>query len=233
MQNCARPGTLIILTIALSILASSTTALAIEEKGLKRRSERLIRTLDDIQFEDVSKIPSEVLKNAKGIMIFRQYEAGFVLGGKGGFGIALLRNEDGDWGSPAWYKTGEGSGGLQIGMQKLNVAFLLMNDNALKMLSKKKFRIGIDAAATWGPAGSNVEAKVGYKAPVLIYSVTEGLYAGATFEGGFFLPDRKSNLAMYEDIFTTSEILSGKAGPPPAYIQPLIDRLYQIEAGDS
>lgn len=196
---------------------------------LAKRGAKIATTIENIQIEDASRIPAAVIRKAKGIIILRQFEAGFVFGGKGGFGLAMKRNEKGDWGPPAWIKTGEGSWGLQIGAQTLNVILLIMNEEGLQMLEKAKFRIGIDAAATAGPTGRTVEIKSGIDSPILSYTDTEGFYAGATFEGGFLMPDNKSNLAVYEDWLSVPEILESNELTFPPYAFRVIELLKKIE----
>ena len=74
-----------------------------------------------------------------------------------------------------------------------------MNKEGMNILSQTQFRIGVDAAAAAGPHGAEAEAKYSGNTPILIYSDTGGLYAGATFEGGFLVPDNKANAAYYRD----------------------------------
>ncbi|MEM9161217.1 MAG: lipid-binding SYLF domain-containing protein [Verrucomicrobiota bacterium] len=209
------------------VLASSVYA--INEKTLDRRSLKLFETLNDIQTEANSRIPASVLKQAKGVIIMKQYEAGLVFGGKGGYGLAMTRGKDGKWGPPAWIKTGEGSWGLQVGVQKLNVVVLLMNDNVLNLLYNPKFRLGVDAGATAGPVGRNIEAKIGNDTPILIYTNTTGLYAGAALEAGFLIPAKKANALTYGDEYSIPQIISGRVVPMPEFGPPIVDKLQSIE----
>ena len=197
---------------------------------LEKRGAKIATTIANIQIEDESRIPSTVIKAAKGIIILRQFEAGFIFGGKGGFGVALQRKANGDWGAPAWIKTGEGSWGLQIGAHSLNVVLLIMTEDGMKMLEKAKFRIGVDAAATAGPTGRTGEIIIGSNTPILAYTDSEGFYAGATFEGGFLLPDYKSNLATYDEWLSVPEIIASDTLAPPHYAAPIIALLEKIEA---
>lgn len=196
---------------------------------LAKRGAKIATTIENIQIEDASRIPAAVIRKAKGIIILRQFEAGFIFGGKGGFGLAMKRNENGEWGPPAWIKTGEGSWGLQIGVQTLNVVLLIMNEEGMEMLEKAKFRIGVDAAATAGPTGRTAEIKSGIDSPILSYTDTEGFYAGATFEGGFLMPDNKSNLAVYDDWLSVPEILENDELDIPPYACRVIELLKKIE----
>lgn len=203
-----------------------------DQERLQRRAAKIGVTIRNIQIHENSKIPPAIMENAKGIIVLRQYEAGFLFGAKGGFGMALRRDESGEWGPPAWIKTGEFSGGLQIGVQTLNVVFVIMSEEGLKMLQKPKFSIGVDATVTAGPTGTNVQANIGSDAALLAYTDTEGLYMGATFQGGFLLPDNKSNLLTYQKPLSVSEIISSESLPLPDFAEPITTLLRQIEAED-
>ncbi|MDQ8185424.1 lipid-binding SYLF domain-containing protein [Pelagicoccus sp. SDUM812002] len=222
--------------IALLAIESTTFAQEVIDKDtsrLIRRSEKLANSLVDIQSDESSLIPPTVMRRAKGLIILKQYEAGVIFGAKGGFGVALRRNADHSWSAPAWIKTGEISGGLQLGAQKLNVALVIMNDDGLKMLNKAKFRVGIDARVTRGPTGSNYESNISEDADIFAYNVNEGYYAGATFEGGVLLPDRRANEVSYLHRFEVSEILADDSLEVPAFFDRLLRLLSEIEAGQS
>ncbi len=224
------PARLICLALASFICASAQGGKDLER--LERRAAKIGSTITSIQIEESSKIPAQIMKQARGIIILRQYEAGFIFGAKGGFGMAIKRHENGEWGSLAWIKTGEISGGLQIGAQTLNVVLLIMDDEGLKMLDKAKFQIGVDAAVTAGPTGSNATAQIGGDVSLLAYTDTEGLYAGATFEGGFLLPDKKSNAIAYGRAISVPEILAATDLQDPDYGEKIRDLLRRVEAGE-
>lgn len=178
-------------------------------------------------------IPAVIMQKAKGLIIIKQYEAGVIFGAKGGFGVALRRTTEGDWSPPAWIKTGEISGGLQLGAQKLNVVLIILNEDGLKMLNKPKFQIGVDATVTRGPTGLNYESHMTNDADIFAYTVNEGYYAGATFEGGFLLPDRKSNEVSYKERLEVPQILESDTLQAPAFFDRTLRLLHEIENPDS
>ncbi|MBD5780757.1 lipid-binding SYLF domain-containing protein [Pelagicoccus sp. NFK12] len=221
-----------------ALLALAPASFAADEvdkdtSRLIRRSEKIANSLVDIQSEESSLIPPSVMQEAKGLIILKQYEAGVIFGAKGGFGIALRRGQDGNWSPPAWIKTGEISGGLQLGAQKLNVVLVIMNDDGLKMLNKAKFQIGVDATVTRGPTGSNYESNLTNAADIFAYTVNEGYYAGATFEGGVLLPDRRANETSYQQRLEVSEILASDSLTVPSFFDRILRLLREIEAGES
>lgn len=170
-----------------------------------------------------SRIPATILEKADGIIILRQFNVGVGIGVKAGGGIAMVRDDEtGEWGAPSFMKAGEGSWGLQIGAQGVVHVFLLMNKEGMKVLTSPKFRIGVDAAATAGPADTGVEAKVGAGSPIFVYSNASGLYTGASFEGGFILPNNKSNAQYYNDgSLMMRDILFGNKVEAPESAKPL------------
>ncbi len=167
---------------------------------LEKRVEKISDYFEQVMDSPESTIPPGLLRKAEGIIIMRQFKVGMGLGIKGGGGIAMARDgKNGQWSAPAFLKAGEASIGLQLGGQMLDSVFLLMNEKGMNLLSQTQFRIGVDAAATAGPHGAEAEVKYSGDVPILVYSNIGGLYAGATFESGFLVPDNKANAAYYND----------------------------------
>jgi len=86
----------------------------------------------------------------------------------------------------------------------------------MKMLLKAKFKIGVDASAAIGPVGRDAAAKVSPGTAFLIYSRAKGLYAGASFEGGFLVTDDDANARFYgvEHIKAKEILFHGKVEMP-------------------
>ena len=100
-----------------------TTALAAAlpaAPGLTRASviERLDSCeaiLQDIQGNVKTAIPTDILRRAKGLVIVNQFQAGFILGVKDGYAVAMVRRPNGKWSVPAFLRAGELSIGFQAG----------------------------------------------------------------------------------------------------------------------
>ena len=69
--------------------------------------------LQEIQGNAKTAIPADVLRRAKGLVIVNQFQAGFVVGIKDGYAVALVRRPNGKWSVPAFLKAGELSFGLR------------------------------------------------------------------------------------------------------------------------
>jgi SH3 domain-containing YSC84-like protein 1 len=203
--------------------------LSVQGVEVSTLDKRLIRSAESFQNVVSSKtgaIPPGLLSRAQGVLIFRQYEVGLGFGGKGGAGVALKRTSTG-WSNPVFLKAGEGSWGLQIGAQRLDMIFLFMDGQDLDRLLRGNFRAGVDAAAAAGPIGGDWQGKIG--APILVYSSSSGLYVGAKFEGGIILADDDANSAFYEGASSPSAILSGRATPASTTASTLKDTLTRYE----
>ena len=203
--------------IVLLLLFLPASAWAMDVYSLDRRIKERAESFDLLMDDPQSSIPTSILRKAEGIIILRQYKAGFVFGVKGGRGIAVVKNKKtGKWSPPAFISAGEGSWGLQLGGQVTDTVFLIMNAHGMKLLSSPKFRVGVDVAATAGPHGGGAEAKIGEGTPILVYGNSTGLFAGAAFEGGVLLPDNKANSLYYENpSITMREILFSEGVPNP------------------
>ena len=185
---------------------------------LDRRIRQSADYFEAVMLSRRAQVPPALLRKASGIIIMRQFKAGFIVGLKGGGGIAMVRDElTRRWSAPAFVTAGEGSWGPQAGGQVVDSVILIMNEEGMRVLTQPKVRIGIDAAAVAGPHGENADLKFGTLPPIIVYSDSGGLYAGASFEGGFFAPDKKANSAYYGDAsITMREILFGDAVSRPA-----------------
>ena len=73
------------------------------------------------------------LKDAKGILIYPQViKGGFILGGSGGTGVFLVKDEKtGDWSQPAFYTIGSVTFGLQIGGEASQIVVMAMSQKAI------------------------------------------------------------------------------------------------------
>jgi lipid-binding SYLF domain-containing protein len=195
---------------------------------IRRASERFV----EMQAEPKKRIPADVIAKAHGIIILHKVKAGLGIGGEAGNGVAMVRNKTtGVWSAPAFIASAEGSYGLQIGAQESVIIYLLMNETALKPLLGGSLDVGVDVAATAGPAdtGAKIDTTT-MQSPILVYSSAEGLFAGAAFKGGGILPAQKNNDVYYGR--NMNDILFDPAIRPTATGQHLIN-VIQTYAGQN
>ncbi len=172
------------------------------KKDPEKLDERIVKCaayLDALQSDPQTRIPAQILTNARGVIIIHQVKAGFGFGFQAGNGIAVVRDlQTGAWSPPAFIANVEGSYGFQIGGQKSSTVLLLMDDRGMEMLKGGGAKLGVNLRATAGPSSAGGEFKMdSIKEPVLVYSDAGGLYAGAAIEGGGIGPADKANAVYY------------------------------------
>lgn len=159
--------------------------------------ERLTVWVEAMQADPVRRVPAEILREAKGILLIRQTQAGLILGAKGGAGVAMLK-VDGSWGPPVFFRSRQGGIGLQAGWQKATLAHVLMTDPAVESLRTNQFRFGLDLRVTSGPRTLGDEAKTrSAGSDILVYADSGGLYGGLSFEAGTLTPDDDLNRSVH------------------------------------
>src|SRR5262249_2268393 len=157
-------------------------------------------------------IPNSVLDKAHCIAVFPSVlRAGFIVGGRGGRGVASCRTENG-WSDPAYFDLKGGSFGLQIGAQSTDFVLLFMNDDGLKRLLKSKFEMGGDASVAAGPVGREAGASTDLRldAQILSYSRSKGLFAGLELKGAVISLDESDMEAAYGEGAKAEDVLKGK-----------------------
>src|SRR4026209_2905576 len=155
-------------------------------------------------------IPKELLDKAEAIAVFPGViKAAFVFGGRGGQGVISKRQKNG-WSAPAFFNLSGGSFGAQIGAQKNDYVFLIMNQDGVKGLLEDKFELGGEAGIVAGPVGREAAAStnVTLDAGILSYSRSKGAFIGAALKGVAISSDNNLNEAVYS--MKAKELLTGK-----------------------
>ncbi|HEV2831777.1 MAG TPA: lipid-binding SYLF domain-containing protein [Hanamia sp.] len=145
-------------------------------------------------------IPAELLKVTEGIIIVpKLINAGFVLAGKRGKGLAMVKMDDGSWSNPVFVTITGGSVGFQAGVQSVDLVLIFKSAETLNNIGKGSFTLGGDVSVTAGPVGRNSTASTDYKmeAEVYSYSRSKGLFAGISLSGSAISIDAKANEAFY------------------------------------
>ncbi len=140
------------------------------------------------------------MRGAKGVMIVPSLlKASFLIGGEGGSGVLLSRDAEKGWSDPAFYTLGAGSIGLQMGIQDSQVVFVIMTDKGLEAMIEKQVKLGVDASIAVGPEGAGVKGATtaGLGADIYSFSMTRGVFAGASFEGSVAIERNDWNRSYY------------------------------------
>ena len=199
--------------IILTTIFAATTAHLFAQQKQEQKIEDAIRVLKDFG-EMKESIPEELLQISEGIIIVpKMINAGFVLAGKRGKGIALVKNEDGTWSNPVFITITGGSIGFQAGIQSVDLVLIFKHRQTLENMHNGTFTLGGDISATAGPVGRNTTATTDYKmeAEVYSYSRSKGLFAGISLAGAAITVDEESNNNFYGEDISAAEIFAGAA----------------------
>lgn len=157
-------------------------------------------------------IPDQVLEGAKCIAVIPGLkQAGFIVGGKHGDGVATCKLGNGRWSPPAPFQTTGGSFGLQIGAESVDVVMMVMNDQGMQALESGHFKVGGEVNAAAGPVGRDADASAGWKAAILTYAKAKGVYVGITLQGAELNQHKKNTEALYGSDVPFAQILQGHA----------------------
>src|SRR5438552_1633615 len=120
--------------MAVVVLALGVGNLRAQDKKVTdqaSQSEKAARVFSEIMGTPDKGVPKELLETAKCVAVFPNViKAGFIVGGRGGRGVASCRTGS-NWSSPAFFNLGGGSIGLQIGAQSTDFVLLFMGSDGM------------------------------------------------------------------------------------------------------
>lgn len=205
-----------LVSLAVALVAIPLFAASDERKGLVTQLQSCEAILQEFQEDPATAIPAEVLRGAKALVIVNEFQAGFLIGGKGGYGVALVKRSDGRWSVPTFLDAGEASVGFQLGAKSVNTVYVINDEIGVRLLYKARFNFGADAAAVAGPRVADVqEATQIIKAPVFVYQKSNGLFAGAKVKTGWLSCNNDKNRVYYQTQRTMPELLFADWITPP------------------
>ena len=185
---------------------------SVEEQGIVDKSLVTFRNfMADKEMEWFQKN----LKDTKALLIVPNLlKAGFILGGSGGSGVLVARDEKtGDWSQPAFYMIASVTFGLQIGGESAEVIMMIRTQKAMDALFTTEFKLGGDASVAAGPVGKGSKANV--TADVVSFAKSKGLFAGLNLEGSVIKVSDNSNQAYYGKAVSPVDIIVKNAASNP------------------
>jgi len=193
-------------------IAGDKETATIEESG---------EVVDALAGSPLKGIPSALFKDAQGVAIFPGvFKASFIIGGRYGRGVFLVRDMGNFWGPPLFVTITGGSLGFQAGAQSTDLVLLFKTrasvDRILK--GKDKITLGADLAVAAGPVGRQAEAAtdVQLRAEIYSYSRTRGLFAGVALEGAGLHVDSAAMEAYNRGLnVRVLDVRTGKMVPLP------------------
>lgn len=205
-----------ILAVSAAVLACNmylSQALASDEA---KKVEEAVSVVKEIMAIPEKGVPPTLLSESYAVAVIPGViKLGFIIGGRHGSGVLLVRGKDGKWSSPLFVSITGGSIGWQIGAQSTDVLLVFKSRKGVEGIKKGKFTLGADAAVAAGPMGRSVEAAtdVKLKAEIYSYSRSRGLFAGVSLAGAALQIDDDANASFYgKEGIRADDILSGKVG---------------------
>jgi len=173
-------------------------------------------------------IPRDLLDKAPCVIVMPSVIKGaFIVGGSYGHGTMVCRTGrdfTGPWGKPAMMVLEGGSVGFQLGGQANDYVFLVMNSRGVDSLQHSKVKLGADASVAAGPVGraAAVDTDAAFRAEILTYSRSRGVFAGVSLEGSTLRPDNEANRDLYGRSVSAAEIVNGSEVEMPEAAHDLI-----------
>jgi len=113
--------------IFLLLLLSNVTVLSAQSTAEQRSKVfAAVDVIEDFTALKEQPIPASMLTLAEGLVIIPGLKkAGFVVAGKRGKGVAIVRDEAGNWSYPAFVTLTGGSFGFQVGVQSTDLVLII------------------------------------------------------------------------------------------------------------
>lgn len=214
-RAAARTWLFIAVLAMAQMFVSGMTAHASEATEAQGIVDRAKATFNDIMADSNYSWLRDHLKDSKGLLIFPQIiKGGFFIGGSGGTGVLVVRDEKtGDWSQPAFYTIGSVSLGLQIGGEAAEVIMMVRTRNAVDSLFTSSIKAGGDVSIALGPVGGG--AKGAITADIISFAKSKGLYAGLDLDGSVIEVRDALNRGYYGKRVTPLEIVVEKKASNP------------------
>jgi len=215
LVHAAKAAMAACLTLSMSSVAFPETK---DIKDQIEQSQKASKAFTEIMDAPDKGIPQSLLDGAKCVAVFPSVlKAGFIVGGRGGRGVASCRTATG-WTSPAFFNLGGGSVGFQFGAESTDFVLVIMNDKGMNSLLTDQFTLGGDISVAAGPvgrqAGADTDAK--FNAEILSYSRSKGLFGGIELKGVVIKPDKDDIKEVYGANVTARDVLNGTKVTAPA-----------------
>ena len=168
-------------------------------------------------FKELVDLPEEgispaLLSRAEAIAVIPGFwNAAWVVGGRHGKGVIMVRKGPKNWSYPAFISMTGGSVGFQIGVQRADIILVFKDKKSVRTIADGKFTLGAGASVVAGPVGRTAEADtdIKFEAEIYSYSKSKGLFAGISVEGASLSMDTDANAKFYRSFeLTVGEILS-------------------------
>ncbi|GAA5824275.1 hypothetical protein JCM11251_001593 [Rhodosporidiobolus azoricus] len=185
------------------------------------------------QVKVFQKIPAEVLREAKGVIIYASNRMGTApFGGSGGSGLILARLPDGSWSAPSAIAPGNFAAGLMFGIDLFEAVLVIRTEEAMKTFYNHTVTLGAEVGVAAGAYGAGAIGEAGKeRAGVYSYVRSRGFYVGAEAIAQAWFARFDENERVYGCTGIKQEdILKGHFRPTYEAL-PLIQALKDAETG--
>jgi lipid-binding SYLF domain-containing protein len=215
---------------------SPTTTNTLPEDGFYQEEDRPITTdVPKGKQRVLKKIPSKVIKDAKGLCIFTTMRSGLWVSGSGGAGILLARKENGTWSPPSGIMMHTVGVGFLVGVDIYDCVIVINSDKAMEAFQSIRVTLGGEISAVAGPAGVGgiLDTELHKRqSPLFTYIKSRGFYAGLQLDGTIILERTDENERFYGERIGVKDILAGKVRHPPYELRRLMETLKSAQ-GDT
>jgi lipid-binding SYLF domain-containing protein len=210
MSIARRTFTATAAAIAVATAFASLPARADDMSDAKGLIDKATATVNAFAADKDYVVLPQLLKKAKGVLIYPLIvEGGFIIGGSGGSGVLLVRDEKtGNFSNPAFYGMGGVSLGFLAGGQAAETMLVVNTQKALDSLLSTKVKLGGDASVAVGPKGAGANSTI--TEDFISYSKSKGAYANMSLNGQVIAVRESLNKAYYGKPVTPVDILVKK-----------------------
>jgi lipid-binding SYLF domain-containing protein len=191
-----------------SLLLATATAASHAQVREEARLLLATQVVEELRSQRDQAIPDLLLERAHGIAVFPDVnKAAFVVGGRYGQGVLVVRDKAGGFTNPVFVRLAGGSVGWQIGVQQTDVVLVFTTKAGIDRITSGKMTLGADASVAAGPVGRQASAATdgSFKAEVYSYSRSRGLFAGLALDGSALTIDAKANRSFYRNRDVTAQ----------------------------
>jgi len=166
----------------------------------------------------VAKIPTDVLRNARGLAIFNTLRLSPGHGSlAAGSGLVVARRPDGSWSAPSAFVVTTLGAGFSLGVDMYEVVCVLNTEEHVRAFTRPRLSLGGEMSIALGPTGGgmNVEAAISKSTrPVWSYMKSRGFWIGVQIDGTAMVARHDANEAFYGRRVEAADILLGSVEWP-------------------
>jgi len=197
---------LVVAAAGAALLFSAPLARADDASDARAIADKARITMDTLARDKNFDAMRAAMKQARGVLIFPQIIKGaFFVGGSGGTGVLLARDDKGEWRGPVFFTIGSASIGIAFGGEAAETVIVVGSQKALDRLYASSMKLGADGSISAGPVGQG--STIAFTTDMMSFSKSKGAFAGVSFDGSVLDVRESLNNAFYKRQVTPLDIL--------------------------